>query len=109
MYRQMKTVVEIIESLKVDGYIYEFSIKDNALYCNSTESKYNAKDLLIEKTERYEGDSDPSDNVIVYGITAKDGSKGTLIDSYGVYSDPHFAILIDEIPLKEVHELQDNK
>ncbi|MEO8513838.1 MAG: hypothetical protein ABI543_09780 [Ignavibacteria bacterium] len=76
------------------------------LNCNSTRNDYNAKDLLIEKTERYEGDSDPSDNVIVYAITAKDGSKGTLIDSYGVYSDPNFGILIDEIPLKEVHKLQ---
>lgn len=104
----MKTVTEIIEALKGEGYIYEFCIKEGGLKCNSNDSNYEPGDLIIEKTERYEGDSDPSDNAIIYALTAKDGSKGTLIDSYGVYSDPQLAILIRDIPLREVHNLQDS-
>ena len=108
MYRQMKTVTEIIQALKDEGYIHEFCIKEDTLNCNSTGSIYVSGELIIEKTERYEGDSDPSDNAIIYALTAKDGSKGTLIDSYGVYSDPQMALLIKDIPLREVHNLQDS-
>ena len=54
------------------------------------------------------GDSDPSDNAIIYALTAKDGSKGTLLDSYGVYSDPQMAVLIGNISVREVHNLQDS-
>lgn len=106
MYRIMKTVIEIIETLKGEGYIYEFCIKNSALYCNSTDRNYKPGELVIEKSERYEGDSDPSDNSIVYALAATDGSKGIFIDSYGVYSDPKLTKLIADIPVSEVHNLQ---
>ena len=106
MYRIMKTVVEIIETFKGEGYIYEFCIKDGALYCNSTDRSYKPAELMIDKSERYEGDSDPSDNTIVYALASGDGSKGILIDSYGVYSDPKLSKLITDIPVSEVHKLQ---
>jgi hypothetical protein len=106
MNRIMKTVVEIIEIFKGEGYIYEFCIKDGALYCNSTDRKYIPGELNIDKSERYEGDSDPSDSTIVYALAASDGSKGILIDSYGVYSEPKLSKLITDIPVSKVHNLQ---
>ena len=36
---------------------------------------------------RFEGESDPDDNAILYVIETTDGLKGTLIDAYGVYND----------------------
>lgn len=62
---------------------------------------------MIEKTERYEGDSNPSDSAIIYAITAKNGNKGVLIDSYGAYADPKLAKIIGDIPVREEHDLQD--
>lgn len=107
MYRLMKSVIEIIESLREEGYINDFSIKNDKLCCDSDGSKYEAADLIIEKTERYEGDSNPSDSAIIYAITAKDGTKGVLVDSYGAYADPKLAKIIGDIPLREEHDLQD--
>ena len=94
MYKLMKSVIEIIESLREEGYIHDFSIEPD--------------ELIIEKTERYEGDSNPSDSAIIYAITAKDGTKGVLVDSYGVYADPKLASIIGDIPVREEHDLQDN-
>ncbi len=66
-------------------------------------------ELLLEKTEGYEGDSNPSDSAIVYAITGNDGTKGILIDSYGAYSDPKLAKIIGDIPVREEHSLQDKR
>ena len=108
MYKLMKSVIEIIESLREEGYIHDFSIKNDELCCNSEGGKYKPDELIIEKTERYEGDSNPSDSAIIYAITAKDGTKGVLVDSYGVYADPKLASIIGDIPVREEHDLQDN-
>ena len=35
---------------------------------------------------RFEGESDPDDNAILYVIETNDGVKGILIDAYGVYN-----------------------
>lgn len=96
----MKTVTEIIESLRLEGYIHDFSVKDDLLFCNANEGRgYSPGELVIDKTERYEGDSNPSDNEIIYAITASDGIRGVVSDSYGVYSDPILAKIIGDIPL----------
>ncbi len=102
MYKLMKTVTEIIESLREEGYIHDFSLSDENLQINNESgTQYSPGELIIEKTERYEGDSNPSDNAIIYAITAKDGQQGILLDSYGAYSDPKMATVISAIPLRE--------
>lgn len=107
MYKLMKSVIEIIESLREEGYIHDFSIKNDELCCDSEGSIYEPDELIIEKTERYEGDSNPSDSAIIYAITARDGTKGVLMDSYGAYADPKLAKIIGDIPVREEHDLQD--
>lgn len=107
MYRLMKTVLELTETLREEGFIEDFSIKDDTIVSSPDNKSYSPEDLIIEKTERYEGDSNPSDNAILYAITAKDGTKGVLTDSYGAYSDPKLAKLIGDIPQREEHTLQD--
>lgn len=107
MYKLMKSVVELIEALREEGYIHDFSIKNDELCSNSDGSIYKPDELIIEKTERYEGDSNPSDSAIIYAITAKDGTKGVLVDSYGAYADPKLAKIIGDIPVREEHDLQD--
>ena len=107
MYKEMKTVSEIIEKLREDGYIHDFRI-EKGVVCASDGREYRPEDVIIEKTQRYEGDSDPSDNSIIYAITAKDGEKGVLLDSYGAYSDPEVAKIIAVIPVREEHNLQDS-
>ncbi len=108
MYRLMKTILELTEILREEGYVEDFSIQGNKIVVSGGENEYNPGDLIIEKTERYEGDSNPSDNAIIYALTAKDGTKGVLIDSYGTYSDPELAKIIAEIPQREEHKLQDS-
>lgn len=108
MYKLMKTVLEIIKSLRNEGYINDFRISGKIIKSDTTGKTYRPGELIIEKTERYEGDSNPSDNAVIYVLTAKDGAKGILIDSYGAYADPELAGIINDIPVREENELEDN-
>lgn len=107
MYKLMKSVIEIIEQLRSEGYINDFSIKNDTIQYDSGKKTYRPEDLIIERIERYEGDSNPSDNAVIYVLTAKDGTKGILVDSYGAYADPKLAKIIGDIPVREEHDLQD--
>ena len=46
---------------------------------------------------RFEGESDPDDNAILYVIETNDGTKGTLIDAYGVYNDAKVTQFMKEV------------
>ncbi len=109
MNNEMKTVSEIIDKLRNEGYTHDFKIEDGLILCESDGIGYKPGEVIIENTQRYEGDADPSDNSIIYAITAKDGDRGILIDSYGTYSEPEVAKIIASIPVREEHKLQDSK
>ena len=46
---------------------------------------------------RFEGDSDPADNSILYVVETNDGTKGTLIDAYGPYADPKVSKFMQQV------------
>jgi|SRR4030095_596173 hypothetical protein len=103
----MKTITEIIETLKKQGYNYDFLVENGEVINRETGERFFPDDLIIESTQRYEGDSNPDDSTVVYAITAKSGTRGILVDSYGAYADPKIAALISRIPVREEHEYQD--
>ena len=79
------TVTEAIGDLKKRGFTADFNLADNCLICNA--QKYNANDFEISEVYRFEGESDPGDEAIVYGIESKNGIKGTLVNGYGYQSN----------------------
>jgi len=45
--------------------------------------------------------SDPDDMAIVYAIETAGGIRGTLVDAYGVYSDPAVSAFLATVPIVE--------
>jgi hypothetical protein len=105
----MKTVLEITDRLREKQYTDDLEIKEGKIYARNADKSFAPDELIIEKVYRYEGDSNPDDNAIVYAITANDGLKGVLVDSYGAYADVDLAKIIGDIPVREEHELQDKQ
>jgi len=87
--KKMETVSQYINWARTEGFNLDFSVCEKTICSvNEPKQKYAAKDAKIVGFSRFEGDSDPGDNSIVYMIETKDGKRGTLVDAYGVYADP---------------------
>ena len=54
----------------------------------------------IREFHRFEGVSDPDDMSIVYAIESRDGTRGTLVDAFGVYSNPAVSRVLERVPIR---------
>jgi hypothetical protein len=97
----MKTMASVINSLTKNGYETQFKVLKEGLKSLATEKVYKPEEVKISNFYRFEGDSDPADNSILYVIDTVSGEKGTLTDAYGAYSDAQIHSFV-----KEVEEIQ---
>ena len=79
------TVSQAVNDLKQRGYTLDFNLKGSALECQG--QKFNPKEFEITEFHRFEGNSDPGDEAIVYAIESRNGLKGVLVNAFGVYSE----------------------
>lgn len=82
-----ETLTEAINDLKTKGYVNDFNQNGAHLSCPNVNKDFKPADFTITATYRFEGMSNPGDNSVLYAITANDGTKGMLVDAYGVYAD----------------------
>jgi hypothetical protein len=93
---------DAIERLREMGFDLDFSAVDGGLKCNQTGKRVAPEDARILHTYRFEGQSSPGDEAIVYGIETASGKRGILVDAYGPYASPELASFIDRIPIERV-------
>jgi hypothetical protein len=99
---KMKTLSESInESLK-KGYTENFKVLRRGLCTADEKSVYTPQDITITNFYRFEGYSDPQDNSILYLIETIDGTKGTLVDAYGVDADATISNFIRDV--EDIHK-----
>ena len=80
------TVSQAINGLKQRGFTLDFNLEENCLICN--DRKYDVSDFEITEVYRFEGNTDPADEAVVYGIESKeDGVKGVLVSGYGISAE----------------------
>jgi hypothetical protein len=79
------TLSAAVNGLKQRGYSMDFNLSDNCLICHG--HKFDINDFEIVEFHRFEGDSDPGDEAIVYAIESKTGQKGVLVTGYGVSAE----------------------
>ena len=83
------TVTAALAGLKKKGYTLDFNIAFDKIQCAQNGVCLNPHEFEIVDFFRFEGETDPSDQAIVYAIESKDQQlKGVLVNAYGVYSDP---------------------
>lgn len=82
------TLSQALNSLKKRGYTENLNLKPFCIECPSLALQFYPEDFTIDEYYRFEGNSDPVDNSIVYAISANDNRvKGVLVDAYGVYAE----------------------
>ncbi|MCD6010613.1 MAG: hypothetical protein K0Q79_475 [Flavipsychrobacter sp.] len=93
----MNTLTERVNKAIQNGYVENFKVTKQGLYVERTDKTYQPADVYIKDFYRFEGESDPADNAIMYVIETWDDLKGTLIDAYGAYSDANVTKFISEV------------
>ena len=81
------TITEAVADLKKRGYTLDFNISNNRLTSDNLDTHFGHDDFEIKEVYRFEGDSDPADEAVVFAIEAPSGALGILVDGYGLYSD----------------------
>lgn len=101
----MTTLSGILEKLRVKKIDNEFKITNEGFTIGKGKF-YNPEELKIIKTYRFEGESNPEDNSVLYLIEATDGLIGYSIDAYGAYSDhdADYDDFLRKIPVDEKEE-----
>ena len=78
-----ESLVDALDDLRKRGYDADFEPQSNCLYCNSLDLRLNEAEFQIDEIYRFEDDSNPADDAVVYALTSTTGVKGTIVDGFG--------------------------
>lgn len=94
------TVSEATNDLAKRGYTTDLELlaDEECLMCNKTSTRLSPEEFKIDETYRFEGNTDPSDEMIVFAISSEAHNiKGIVINGYGVYSDSATAKIVERL------------
>lgn len=83
------------------GFTKSLSVVGDRLRILETRDTFPPQDVVVREYRRFEGLSDPDDMAIVYAIETAGGIRGTLVDAWGVYSDPAISAFLATVPILE--------
>lgn len=105
---RMTTLSQVMNKLTERGIHREFRMNESCeMRLENSEKNYQPSDLTILKTYRFEGDSNPDDNAVLYVVKDTEGNRGMIIDSYGAdsnYPGEDFDQFLRAIPIEESEE-----
>ncbi len=81
------TVTQAVNGLKQRGYTIDFNIDNEVITCKETPITLMPSEFEISEVYRFEGNSDPADEAVVYAIESKHGHKGVLVNGFGISAD----------------------
>lgn len=94
-------MTEAIQDLKRRGFTSNFEFLNNTFRAMDSGKTFQANDLTIVEHHRFEGASDPDDMSVVYAIEASDGTRGILVDAFGVYANPDLGAFLQNVKMRE--------
>ena len=85
----LKSLTQVLEDLREQGYSTDFRFEKNRLLTFDRASKsYHVSDIAIVDVYRFEGNTDPADDSVLYVIMTGDGRKGTISNGYRAFANP---------------------
>jgi hypothetical protein len=94
-----QTIAEAVNELIKRGYAVDFNLDKNLEAFS--QGTYDAADFEIVEVHRYEGESDPGDEAVVYAIESGSGIKGILVAGYGMSSGRRVQELIASLRIRQ--------
>jgi len=94
------TVTEAVSGLRKRGYTIDFNLDYDCIICHETPISLMPSEFEITEVHRFEGDSDPADEAVVYAIESRHGQKGLLVNGFGISADAISDEMIEKLKLK---------
>ena len=83
------TVTEALRQLAADGYGADFRLRSHGIFCPVCSEEPALEGSLVDRVYRFEGESDPGDEAIVFGLRCGNcGARGSLASGYGISAEP---------------------
>lgn len=96
------TLSETMTELRKEGYVEDFNLRQNCLECRNGQFKVFADEFKIDKYYRFEGQSNPSDQAILYAISSdRHQLKGILVNAYGIYTEAVTDEMLEKLKLRK--------
>ncbi|WP_462316963.1 phosphoribosylpyrophosphate synthetase [Marinilabilia sp.] len=96
----MDTLSEAINALNKEGFTEDFRATEECVEALGSKKKFDPEDLTIVRSYRFEGPTDPADEMVCFALKAKDGTMGTLVMSFN--SEHSQAIeTVQKIPVRK--------
>ena len=98
-----QTVVEELAALRGRGYDGDFGVTDDGtLRCGRCGHIHAPEDAVIESVARFEGESDPDDEAVVFGLRCRAcGTLGVLVAAYGPTASAEEAAVVTALSRRE--------
>jgi hypothetical protein len=100
MERDYDTVSEAVNDLKKRGYTADLSMEAerDCLICHGSAIELSPEDFVIDEVYRFEGMTDPGDEMIVYAISSTNKEvKGVVVNAFGIYSSYRASKLVEQL------------
>lgn len=85
--KDYSNLIEALNDLRSRGYVNDFNLKPTCIECATLQLQLHPEDFEVREVYRFEGDSTPDDNSVLYAIESMSGVKGVLVDAYGTYAE----------------------
>jgi hypothetical protein len=94
------TMSEAVNDLKKRGYTLDFNLEEGKLICNKTPLALQPDEFEITEVYRFEGETDPADEAVVYAIESRHGQKGVLVNGYGPSADALSDAMVKKLAIR---------
>ena len=94
------TVIEAVSDLKKRGFVLDFNLSFDRINSHETPVSLMPTEFIIAEQYRFEGESNPDDEAVVYAIESIHGLKGILVNGYGPSAEQVSGDMVEKLRLK---------
>jgi hypothetical protein len=93
------TLTEAMADLRQRGYTLDYNLVGAVARCVQVPEELQPTEVSIEEVYRFEGDSNPDDNMVLYALRSArtPNHRGLLVAAYGPYVETAAAEFIQQL------------
>lgn len=100
MADSMDTLVDRMQQLQAAGWVAQFSVSEGAVRCDECGCSASPEEATVDEVFRFEGESDPADESILFAMTMPCEHRGALPATYGKDTAPEIGDVLTRLRLR---------